>query len=280
MDVLLVSYWPMLSVPIEYYYRMNCITLLSDFGSQDAGVAIARGILMRHAPVHTIIDISHEIAPFQIGQAAYLLDSAYKHFPTGTVHILLFDIFSQPLPRLVLVFHNDHYFLAPDNGLLPLALGSVNKVWECLVLNKGTTFSDWLNTMGILINQLSESTHEALGLRPTTLKSKTLRSQPALLGDTIFCDVIHIDHYENVVLNITRQEFETLVQQRPFTILFMAMEEISEISTHYRDVRDGYKLCRFNSNDHLEICVNKGKAASLFGLRLGGKNNNIKIIVR
>src|SRR2546423_1818667 len=102
---------------------MPCITLLSDFGLQDASVAIARGILMQHCPGHPIIDISHEVKPFYTAQAAYLISSACKNFPAATCHVLLFDLFSDAMPRLALYESDGHYFLTPDNGLLPLALG-------------------------------------------------------------------------------------------------------------------------------------------------------------
>ncbi len=91
------------------------------------------------------------------------------------------------------------------------------------------------------------------------------------------CEVIHIDRYENVVLNITKQQFEHMGNGRQFRLQFMRVEEINEISANYTDAREGFKLCRFNSNNYLEICINRGRAASLFGLRLGSRNNDIKI---
>ena len=95
---------------------------------------------------------------------------------------------------------------------------------------------------------------------------------------TLECEVIHVDRYENVVLNVTKEQFESIGRGGPFRLQFMQVEEINEISDSYNDVRQGYKLCRFNSNDYLEICINRGKAASLFGLRLGSRNNNIKLL--
>ena len=99
-----------------------------------------------------------------------------------------------------------------------------------------------------------------------------------MIGNEINCEVIHIDHYENVVLNITRDQFNNYVQGRNFTLHFAQIEDISEISDNYADVRPGIKLCRFNSAGYMEICVNRGNAASLFGLRIGSRNNGIKII--
>ena len=100
-------------------------------------------------------------------------------------------------------------------------------------------------------------------------------------GNVVECHVVHIDRFENVVTNMTRDLFEKIGAGRPFRIQFMRDEEIHYISNHYNDQREGEKLCRFNSTGYLEIAINRGKAASLFGLRLHQKQhliyNTIKI---
>src|SRR5215210_4975359 len=128
---------------------MPCVTLLSDFGLQDASVAIAKGILMQHVPDAQIVDLSHLVETFNIQQAAYLLLSAYKNFPKGSCHVLLFDVFSERQPRLMLCEYEGHYLLAPDNGVLSLAFGErLTEVWQCYVLNAAGAFSDWLQETG------------------------------------------------------------------------------------------------------------------------------------
>lgn len=259
---------------------MSCITLLSDFGLHDASVAIARGILMQHAPALPVIDISHEVEPYQSAQAAYLLASAYGSFPQGTVHVLLFDIFYDASPRLILSRHNGHYFLSPDNGTLPAALGTLPESWLCMELTAKDSFTDWLHTAGKTINNLvilsQSKDNQQINLSTYQPKPGT-PGRPQVTGDEVSCEAIHIDHYGNVVINMTRQEFEGLRNGRRFRLQFMMAEEIADLSDHYHDVREGFKLCRFNSHGHMEICINRGDAASLFGLRPGSKHNDIKI---
>ncbi len=93
-----------------------------------------------------------------------------------------------------------------------------------------------------------------------------------------YAKIIHIDHFQNVVINLTRRQFDELCNGKPFSLQFTQVEEINEINNSYGEVREGYKLCRFNSNGYMEICINRGSAASLFGLRLGSRHNNIKLI--
>jgi S-adenosylmethionine hydrolase len=248
---------------------MPCVTLLSDFGLQDASVAIARGILMRHAPETQIVDISHQVETFNIQQAAYLLLSAYRNFPEGSCHVLLFDVFSEREPRLMLCEYEGHYLLAPDNGVLSLAFGErLTEVWQCYVLNAAGSFSDWLQETGRTIAQLKTHSPRDLQLTACDLKVAPQHWLPKVFENTVECHVVHIDRYENVVINLTREQFDTIGQGRPFRIQFMRDEEITQLSTHFYDVGEGQKLCRFNATGFLEICINRGKAASLFGMKL------------
>ncbi len=267
--------------PGKFIYTMSCITLLSDLSLQDASVGVAKGILMQYMPDAPIIDISHEVTPFNVRQAAYLLSSVRKNFPAGTVHVVLCDIFSEKSPRLVLCELDGCYYLSPDNGILPLALDTESATaWECVLPHTGATFTDWLHTTGRMIQELQTKTPADLGLKSRQLKAPAGIPAEPTDNHTINCNVIHIDQYENVVLDVTRQQFDAVANGRSFRLEFMLIEEITELSTGYNDVRPGFKLCRFNNSGYLEICVNRGKAASLFGLKLGGKYNDIKINFR
>lgn len=247
---------------------MGFITLLSDLGLQDASVASAKGILMQHVPQAAFIDISHLVAPYHLQQAAYLLAASYRNFPAGTCHLLLFDVFSEKEPRLVLCEQDGHYFLAPDNGVLSLAFGHPERVWKCFDLLPPGIFKDWLHELGKTALRLQSAPPDALGLEPCELRNAPQHCQPIVEANSAECQVIHIDRFENVVINITQQQFENLRRGRNFRIRFMRDEEITEISTHYYNVRPGEKLCRFNSTGYLEIAINRGNAASLFGLRM------------
>ncbi|MCD6013017.1 MAG: hypothetical protein K0Q79_2879 [Flavipsychrobacter sp.] len=254
---------------------MSCITLLSDFGLYDASVAIAKGVLMQHSDL-PIIDISHEIKPYHTTQAAYLLSSSWKNFPGGTVHVLLFDMFAGKPPALLLCEYEQQYFLSADNGLLTMAVGNIpaHLVTE---LNNENIFVQWLSEAGKIINKLHDRGIDALNLPVHELRKTNPLASPAIEAGHIACEVMHIDHFGNAVLNINKQQFEEQRKGRNFRLSFMTVEEITELSANYTDVREGSKLCRFNSNGYLEICINRGKAADLFGLRLGSRHNNIKI---
>ena len=79
--------------------------------------------------------------------------------------------------------------------------------------------------------------------------------------------IIFIDNFENVIVNITKEDFETQRKGRSFKIVFKRDEVIDRISDTYADVPEGEKLALFNSAAYLEIGINKGNAAGLFGLQ-------------
>ena len=98
------------------------ITLLSDFGLQDPYVAEMKGVLLNLNPKAELVDISHLIPSGEIPIGAFRLWRAYRHFPKGTVHLAVVDPGVGTSRALLLAVSEDYFFLAPDNGLLSLAL--------------------------------------------------------------------------------------------------------------------------------------------------------------
>lgn len=261
---------------------MAIVSLLSDFGLQDASVASIKAILAR-IPEIRIIDISHLLEPFYLQQAAYVLGSSYSHFPEQTCHLVFFDTFYEATPTLVLIEKDNHYFLAPDNGILPLTFGrELGTVWKCFELEANKNFKDWVTAATGMVQNLQAKTPVELGLPEYELKNAPQPILPKTDGNTVECHVIHIDRFENVVLNLTQEQFMKIGRNRSFRIQFMRDDEISQINDRYNAVREGEKLCRFNAAGYLEIAINRGNAASLLGLKLSREQhvmyNTIKII--
>ncbi|HSN05407.1 MAG TPA: SAM-dependent chlorinase/fluorinase, partial [Nitrospira sp.] len=94
------------------------ITLLTDFGDRDWFVASMKGVILTINPVARIVDLSHQITPHRIEEAAYCLQSCYRHFPEGTVHVAVVDPGVGSNRRPILAKTARYYFVAPDNGLL------------------------------------------------------------------------------------------------------------------------------------------------------------------
>jgi S-adenosylmethionine hydrolase len=248
---------------------MPLLTLTSDIGHQDYLVAAIKAQLLQIDPAFTIIDVSHNIAPFNYPQTAYICRSAFKNFPDYTYHIILVNLFEKKPEQLLLAFHNNQYFLCADNGLLNMILEGKPEIVIGIPLDKpaakNTTYCAGI--MGKVVNQLAQGEPiQNIGAPDTSYIEKN-HLQPLLDNNWIEGQIIFIDNFENVIVNITREQFEQQRKGRSFRIVFKRDEVIDRISETYADVQAGEKLALFNSAGYLEIAINKGNAAGLFGLK-------------
>lgn len=248
---------------------MPLLTLTSDIGHQDYLVAAVKAQLLQIDPAFTIIDISHNIAPFNYPQTAYICRSAFKNFPDFAYHIILVNLFEKKPEQLLLAFHNNQYFLCADNGLLNMILEEKPEMVIGIPLDKSavknTTYC--VGVMGKVVNQLAQGESiKNIGIPDISYIEKN-HLRPLLDNNWIEGQIIFIDNFENVIVNITREQFEQQRKGRSFRIVFKRDEVIDRVSETYADVQAGEKLALFNSAGYLEIAINKGNAAGLFGLK-------------
>ncbi len=248
----------------------SVITLLSDLGTRDAAVTVAKATLMKYAPGATIVDLSHNVKQYDLQQAAYLLLSAYKHFAAGAIHIAIVDVYAGDVPRMVLAKKGNHYFIAPDNGILPLAFGTeIDLTLACYELHKPYTFSDWMNNAGKVMELLVAGKSD-LPFTNCEVRNAVKLLQPKFTENGIECNILYIDRYENIVLDITKAQFDEVVGGLPFRIILRKVGDITTVSNNYNDVPEGEALCRFNDAGYLEIALNREGIASLLGLGANG----------
>jgi len=248
---------------------MPLVTLTSDIGQQDYLVGAIKGRLLRINPEFQIIDISHNLSPFNYPQAAYVTRSAVKNFPEYTFHIVLVNLFESKPDQMLMAFHKDHYLICADNGLLGMIveedLDMVMGIPLDKVAIKNTLYC--IDVIAKAITQLSNGEAlSSIGVPDASyIEKNPLR--PLLGDDWIEGQIIFIDNFENVVVNITQEQFEQQRKGRRFKIVFKRDEVIERISGSYADVPQGEKLVLFNSAGYMEIAINKGNAAGLFGLK-------------
>ncbi len=255
---------------------MPLITLTSDIGKQDYLTGAVKGVLMNMDASLQLIDITHELIPFNDPQAAYVIRNAVKQFPPGTFHIILVNLFQYTPEHMLMVKHNDQYLCLADNGLITMILEEAPREVAALGLNKSLP-RNTLHCVEVMYNAIAEvQSGKTLGEIGDTSVSIQVRNplRPLTTSNSIEGQIIFIDHFENVIVNITREDFEAQRKGRRFKIAFKRDEIIDRISETYADVQEGDKLALFNAAGYLEIAVNKGNAAGLFGLQ-GFSEKNI-----
>lgn len=248
---------------------MPLLTLTSDIGNQDYLVSAVKARLLQLNPEFTIVDISHSILPFNYPQAAYVIRSAIRNFPEFSYHLILVNLFEKKPEQLLLAFHNNQYLLCADNGLLTMVLEDKPEMVIGIPLDKRATKNTLFCTevMGKAVQQLVEGESiRNIGVPDVNIIAKN-HLRPLLGNNWIEGQIIFIDNFENVIINITRDQFEEQRKGRSFRIVFKRDEVIDRISETYADVTEGEKLALFNSAGYLEIAINKGNAAGLFGLK-------------
>jgi S-adenosyl-L-methionine hydrolase (adenosine-forming) len=248
---------------------MALLTLTSDFGQQDYLAGAVKGQLLQINPNFVITDISHQLSAFNYPQAAYICRNAIKNFPPQTYHIILVNLFEQKPERLLFAYHEDQYIICADNGLLTMIVQGKPEMVIGLTLDKNS-IKNMLYCTRVIGAAIDDLVHgkslQHIGTPDISFEEKN-HLRPMLGENWMEGQIIFIDNFENVIVNISREEFEEHRRGRSFRIVFKRDEVIDKISETYADVQEGEKLAIFNSAGYLEIAINKGNAAGLFGLQ-------------
>ncbi len=248
---------------------MPLVTLTTDIGIYDYIPGAIKGRLMQCNDAFKIIDILHSLPPFNFSQAAYVCKNVIDNYPKETLHVVLTNVFDAKPKQMLFASYKDQYIGCADNGLLSMILGDdeAEVIGLPLPQDRAVNIFDCTTVIGNAFTEiLSGKKMQTLGIANPEFQVKKL-FRPKLGQDWMEGQIIFIDNFENVIINITKNEFEEHRAGRSFKIVFMRDETIDNISNGYADVQEGEKLALFNSSGYLEIAINKGNAAGLLGLQ-------------
>ncbi|MFW6147277.1 MAG: SAM hydrolase/SAM-dependent halogenase family protein [Thermodesulfobacteriota bacterium] len=248
----------------------NVITLTTDFGLQDPYVGMIKGVILTINPQANIVDITHEIPAGSIRQGSMIIDKASRYFPSGTVHVAVVDPGVGSTRRPIAVVAADHFFVGPDNGLFwPIIQEQPHT--EVIHLTESRY---WLNTVSSTFHGRDifapVAAHLSLGVDPRVLGKQVGNpvslSQPFLKREhnLITGEVIHVDHFGNLITNIPR---ELLTEFSSSEGLRIAVGELNLRGIHaaYHEVPEGEALALIGSSNLLEIALNGGSAKAELG---------------
>ena len=265
---------------------MSVITLITDFGTKDHYVGSVKGALYSELNDLRIVDISHSISPFNIIEAAYIIENSYKNFPIGSIHIIGVDSEKTPEQNHLVIKLDGHYFICADNGILSLLTAKIKpeKIININVHNElPTTFSVLDVFVKIAAHIYRGGSIDLVGSKIEKLK-ELYNINPILNEKTneIIGNVIYVDNYENVVTNITKKIFQDFGKSRKFEInarnykfkqIVKSYSEAIRFDINKESRKEiGKKIALFNKSDYLELSIYKsnpllsGGASSLFGL--------------
>jgi S-adenosylmethionine hydrolase len=246
---------------------MPVITLTSDWGIKDHYLASVKGALLKQVPETGIVDISHQIEPHNLTEAAFVIRNCYRDFPPGTIHIIGVSTEESEKNPHTAVFAEGQYFIGADNGIFSLIFDAPpEKIVEIALMQDSEYFTFSTRDRFVKAAAMLARGEDIMTLGPgrDTLNEKILFA-PVVENDVIKGLVIYVDNYENLVTNIRRDRFREVGRNRKFTISFRG-EEIRKIHESYADVPVGEILALFGSHGFLEIAMNNGRASGLLGL--------------
>lgn len=263
---------------------MAIITLTSDFGLKDHHVASMKGAILSELHDVTIVDLSHEISPFNIIETAYIVGNAIKKFPKGTINIIAVDAEYSVRNKSIVAKIDDQYFVTADNGILSFMISESSEV-EFFEININSDTEH--NYIEVLIKTACHiargGTMSVIG-KPLNSIKKQVSAKPSITedGKRILGSVIYIDNYGNVITNITREfftlakgnnkKFEIVSRNNRWKTILNKYNEIENFNNDEEGIKDGQKLALFNSSGYLELAIYRsnlktvGGASTLLGL--------------
>lgn len=252
--------------------QMQIVSLTTDFGIADYFVAdLKASILSQYGSVQ-FVDVSHQIASHDIMQAAYYIQNVKKSFPVGTIHIVAVYNYYSENSKFVAIEKDGHYFLGPNNGVFSLVFDDLdhNSVREIDFGEEMSLTQLFSNAVALISNGIPL---EDIGPIVPDFQSK-LPISPVITQSQIRATVMHIDHFNNAVINITKEQFDRIKAGRGFEIYYKQTDPIRKISNHYGEVPVGEVLALFDSTGYLVIAINMDRASDQLNLI---KNETIQI---
>ncbi|MGR3179157.1 MAG: SAM hydrolase/SAM-dependent halogenase family protein [Candidatus Anammoxibacter sp.] len=269
------------------------VTLLTDFGLQDEYVGVMKGVILRSLGMGSstqIIDLCHGIEPQDILGAAYVLFSAYKYFPSGTVNVVVVDPGVGSDRKVICLKTKQYIFLAPDNGVLSFVVAHDTPEIIIEVTNRKYFLPEISNTFHGRDIFAPVAAHLVNGVKPDELGEEIFKIReidipvPVLSSNNVLtAEVIYTDHFGNIITNVDGRSLEKIKSIRKNKdggeidltnnrlSVVIANRTIEGISKSYSGVKAGELVALFGSTGYLEIAVNKGNAKKLLNVNRGDK---------
>lgn len=236
---------------------MAIITLTSDYGTLDPYLAVVKATLLSENKEINIVDISHDVEPGNIIQAAFVLNNSYSAFPKGSVHLVSVSELTES-NRFLAIELEGHFFLGSDNGLLSLLQmeKKFSKQVEIDLRLEPSLFPsrDLLSKAAAHLSR--GGSIDMLGRPASKIKeSIDLKASVDNEKSSITGSVVYIDNYGNLITNISKKLFVEHHKERNFQIKLARNREITKIQESYYPSQASSVLAIFNSLGLLEIAV-------------------------
>ena len=265
----------------------NIITLTTDWGTADNYLAIFKAHLLREDDSLQTIDITHQVPPNHIREAAFLLKTAYHYFPKNSVHIADvnwmhpqnerdYKIALQKEENTAFPFldylafrYKEHYFLCENNGIISFLCDDRFEIDELVKLPVDERYADFMAFKAIpyyvraAANLAKGVPLSELGEKYDVHRIETIPNMPPIVSqneeeDIISFNALHVDNYGNIITNLKKEQFNTIANGRTrfdFHHTSMGTKKKQKITTSYNEITKSPIQFLFGHSGHLEILM-------------------------
>ena len=253
------------------------ITLTTDYGTADHLVAAIKGVILKINPEAQIIDISHGVLPFDILDGALTIGQAYRYYPPRTIHVVVVDPGVGSQRRPILVSGDQHYFIAPDNGVLSLVYEREPKVIVRHVTSEHYFQNPISNTFhgrdifAPVAAWLGKNWQTPSFGDEVTDYVRFSMPKPKAANNTVKAVVLKVDNFGNLITNLTPEDVPQILAGGANFKITLGGKSITKLSQTYAQGAQGEPIAIVGSSGFLEVSINRGSAARTLNVQRGAE---------
>ncbi len=249
------------------------ITLTTDFGTSDHFVGAMKGVIAGIAPTVRVVDITHEVTPYNTLEGAFVIAQASPYFPKGTIHVVVVDPGVGSERRAILAEAGGQFFIAPDNGALSMIFArGPHKVR--VISNPKLALKEISRTFHGRDIFAPAAAHLALGIKPAQFGKligdyvRIEAVQPREIAPNAWVGtILKADRFGNLITNFNIDEFFA-IKTNPF-VMKVGETQIGRLALTFADTERGELAVVVGSTGYLEIVANQASAAGVLGCGAG-----------
>ena len=251
------------------------ITLTTDYGTNDHLVGTMKGVILKINPDVTIVDITHNVTPYDLLDGALAIGSAYSYFPPKTVHVVVVDPGVGTERRPLLASVQSQYFVAPDNGVLSMIFEREDNVVvrhanvEHYYLSPLSNTFHGRDVFAPVAAWLTKGWQTASMGEEITDYKKFSMPKPKEAEGGLKGVVLRVDAFGNLITNFRAEHIPASAHENGNFSLQVGTHEVKKLVDTFARGAAGEPIAYIGSTGFIEIGVNKGSAARTLSLGRG-----------
>jgi S-adenosylmethionine hydrolase len=253
------------------------ITLTTDYGTNDHLVGVMKGVILSINPEVEVVDITHGVLAHDILDGALTISQAYNYFPAKTIHVVVVDPGVGTPRRPILVASDQHYFIAPDNGVLSAVYDLTEALYGWHITSEHYFRNPVSNTFhgrdifAPVAAWLSKSWQTSAFGEPMTDFVRFAIPKPKPAGNTIKAIVLKVDNFGNLITNLKVEDAPALAAADGKFTIKVGNAEVKKLHQTFAQGAPGEPFAVIGSSGYVEISLNKGNAARTIGAGRGAE---------